>query len=438
MYNHSFNPLEFLGYLSSFRQWATGSGFVALLDSPWIIFYIGIAFLLHPLLGVSSVLSVLILLYLIYKSQKVSRRMSKLQLSSERATNNFIYTKLRNSELLSALGMMDKIEGRWRKERESLQADGFHATKSEHAINSISRQSKIFINSLSIGIGALLVLEGEISIGAMIAASMIMSRCTSPLDNLITGWKQTDAAKYAYFNIVELLSKHARAINTVALIRTKERQNFSLSIRNIFVEKSERYVINDMSFEAQSGDCLLIRGPIGSGKTTLGRVIMGVESVSKGGIFIKSDDSPWIELKDSSLTKGYCPQDINFYDVSVAENISSLKTPESEHVIKSTRSLGIHDFILSLPKGYDSKLGSGGEKLSGGQYQLLSIARAIYKNPRLVFLDEPNSNLDDQSTARLIETVIQLKAHGSLIFIVSHSDAFDSISDKIITMKELL
>jgi ATP-binding cassette subfamily C exporter for protease/lipase len=351
--------------------------------------------------------------------------------------NRQLDSRLRHAVAVESMGMLENIRGMWWRSHLAALAQGRRGLDAQTRMQSITTFMRLMQQSLSLAAGAVLAIYGEISPGAMIAANALMTRATYPLDALMKAWKDVLAAKKAFLDLEAALEAHpARA--TVAAKASAPGAALRLKHVTVRVAGREQPVLDDVSLRIPAGSALGVRGPSGSGKSTLARALLGIlpETEMQGiALFDKTS------LRDLSRTDpeggvGYLPQDVELFDGTIAENVARFGKVDSALVIEACQTAGVHDMILRFPKGYDTPIGVGGGFLSGGQRQRIGLARALYGNPRLVVLDEPNSNLDEAGDRALLQAVIALKERGTTLVLISHRPRIMAAMDSILIMGE--
>ncbi|TLD46905.1 MAG: Type I secretion system ATP-binding protein PrsD [Accumulibacter sp.] len=428
------NPAQALNDLASMRQTLTGAGLIALTDAPWMPIYVLVIFMLHVQLGIFALIGVLLLVILAVVNERVSAgplgEAQKLAMAASAQANN----NLRNAEVIEAMGMLPAIRGRWFKLHQKFLMQQALASDRAGVLNAITRFVRISMQSLALGYGALLAIEGEITPGMMIAGSIIMGRALAPVEVLIANWKQLVSARAAYGRLAELLQVYPARVAGMPL----PRPDGVVLVENAATAApgSRVLILKNVSFSLQAGEVVAVIGPSASGKSTLARLLVGVWPPLAGSV--RLDGAEVFKWNKDELGRhlGYLPQDIELFDGTVAENIARFGEIDSERVLAAAQAAGVHDLVLLLPMGYDTPLGDGGSALSGGQKQRIGLARALYGDPALIVLDEPNSNLDDQGEAALAETLRRLKARKRTVVIITHRLSTLAVADSILVMHE--
>ena len=428
------NPAQALNDLASMRQTLTGAGLIALTDAPWMPIYVLVIFMLHVQLGVFALIGVLFLVVLAVINERVSAgplgEAQKLAMAANAQANN----NLRNAEVIEAMGMLPAIRGRWFKLHEKFLMQQALASDRAGVLNAVTRFVRISMQSLALGYGALLAIEGEITPGMMIAGSIIIGRALAPVEVLITNWKQLVSARAAYGRLRELLQVYPARVVGMSLPRPEG----VVLVENAATAApgSRVLILKNVGFSLKAGELVAVIGPSASGKSTLARLLVGVWPPLAGSV--RLDGAEVFKWNKDELGRylGYLPQDIELFDGTVAENIARFGELDSEKILAAARAAGVHDLVLMLPMGYDTPLGDGGSALSGGQKQRIGLARALYGDPALIVLDEPNSNLDDQGEAALAETLRRLKAEKRTVMIITHRMSTLAVADSILVMHE--
>jgi len=428
------NPAQALNDLASMRQTLTGAGVIALTDAPWMPIYVLVIFMLHVELGIFALIGVLLLVILAVVNERVSAgplgEAQKLAMAANAQANN----NLRNAEVIEAMGMLPAIRGRWFKLHQKFLMQQALASDRAGVLNAITRFVRISMQSLALGYGALLAIEGEITPGMMIAGSIIMGRALAPVEVLIANWKQLVSARAAYGRLAELLQVYPARVAGMPLPRPEG----VVLVENAATAApgSRVLILKNVSFSLKAGEIVAVIGPSASGKSTLARLLVGVWPPLAGSV--RLDGAEVFKWNKDELGRhlGYLPQDIELFDGTVAENIARFGDIDSERVLAAAQAAGVHELVLLLPMGYDTPLGDGGSALSGGQKQRIGLARALYGDPALIVLDEPNSNLDDQGEAALAETLRRLKAEKRTVVIITHRMSTLAVADSILVLHE--
>ena len=423
--------VEPLNDFTNLRQFASGKGAITVFDTPWVPIYLLVMFLFHPALGWLGVVAALIMLSLVLATQKLTG--VKIQSANAVAQRNMSSVRghLSNVEVITAMGMFDTIANKWRPQHLKVLAKQVAASDINGLFAAITKTFRLAIQSAAIGLGALLVLEQEISPGMLIAGSILIGRALQPIELAVGSWKGFVDAKGQYQRLNSLLQSADWASEKMSL--PDLRGGVTAVQATIVPPGLQTPALRNATFEIAPGSICMIFGPSGAGKSTLIRGILGLWPTSSGGIRIDGTKSSDYDRTEIGPQIGYLPQSIELFEGSVSNNIARQGELNSEDVIKAADDAGIHEFILSLPNGYDTELGGeGGVVLSPGQRQRLALARAIYRHPKLVVLDEPNSNLDRLGETALNRAIEVLRAAGSTVIIVSHREGAMALADQLI------
>ena len=433
------NAGQALGDMATIRQFMTGNGLFAFFDAPWMPIYLVILFLFAPLMGWLALGGTVILVVLaVLQEMQTTKPLAESQMHMSRsmafATNN-----LRNAEVIEAMGMLGGLMERWYKLHGRGLALQMHASEKAGVISNVSKFVRIALQSLVLGAGALLVIDGSLSGGAMIAGSILMGKALGPVDLAIATWKQFVAARTSYARLEELLERFPARRTGMPLPRPKG----LLTVEGVVAQapakvgsSSDRVILKGVTFGLNPGDVLGVIGPSASGKSTLARLLVGVWPAANGKVRLDGVDVYGWNKAELGPYIGYLPQDVELFSGTVAENIARFEEVDSVAVVEAAQLAGVHDMILRLPNGYDTPIGEGGANLSGGQRQRLGLARALYRLPSLIVLDEPNSNLDEAGEGALVMAVRAAKARGSTVVLITHRTSALAAVDKLLVIAD--
>lgn len=423
-------PFSDLGQL---RQTLTGQSIYALLDAPWTPFYIVVMFLLHPWLGILALVFCVNLSFVAWFSAQQTKDSKDQSLEEETELNRFVHSKLRNAEVIEAHGMAKNLQFKWWQRQNEVLRVGAEAENLESKLTSAAKEITVLKQSLALGVGALLVMEGELSVGAMIAANLLMTRATAPLDMMVNGWRGFKQAFEASERI-ELLLEEFPEIQTTRLSH-KLQGNLKLKGITANVDSRKSSILNDVSLEVEAGEAIAVIGASGSGKSTLAKVILGIWPSFTGRVLFDGIDIDKLDREDFGPQVGYLAQDVELFDGTIAENIARMSEVDHEKVILAAKHVGMHETILHLPDGYDNQITGKGGTLSSGQKQRIALARAIYDTPQVLVLDEPDSSLDDAGVHALESVLKELKASGTTIVLITHRESLLSFVDRTLEME---
>jgi len=401
------------------RGFLGSQGPVALFDLPWMPVFLVFVFILHPLLGALTFGGAFVLTMMAIATELLTRRLSAATHKAAVARNMVADSNARNSDVLKAMGMSGRAIGRFNAANEDHLELHTRTNDISGTFGAISRVMRMILQSAVLGLGAYLAIIGELSAGAILAASVASGRALAPIDLAIGNWKHVVGARTAFGRLKETVTALAATDAPMALPAPVA----TLKVEGITVAApgTGRVLLSDVTFEMRAGQAVGVIGPSGGGKTTLVRALTGIWPVLRGGV--RLDDAEMTQWDSDALGKhiGYLPQDVALMDATVAENIARFtENADPQGIIAAAQAAGVHEMIVRLPDGYHTQLGPGGSALSGGQRQRLGLARALYGNPFLVVLDEPNSNLDGEGEAALTEAIKGICQRGGIAVVIAH------------------
>lgn len=418
--------------LTTLRQFITGQALFAFFDAPWFPVYLLVIFLFDPWLGLLSLVGALALMALAWFNERATRaplaKAGELSIKSGQLASN----NLRNAEVIEAMGMLGSMRGRWERLHQAFLDQQSLASERAARINALSKYLRIALQSLVLGLGAWLAVEGRITPGMMIAGSILMGRVLSPIDQLIAVWRQWSGARQAYQRLARLLEENPPAALGMPLPAPRG----ALRVERLCAAAPgrEQALLQDLGFALEPGEALGVIGPSGSGKSTLARLLVGAWQPLSGAVRLDGADLRQWSAAALGPHIGYLAQDVQLFAGSIAENIARFAEVDAEKVVAAARLAGVHDLVLRLPQGYDTRLGDGGAGLSGGQRQRIGLARALYGRPALIVLDEPNASLDEAGEAALAEAIAAMRRHGSSLVLVTHKPAVLALTDKLLLL----
>jgi len=420
--------------LTNIRQFVTSAGVLAFFDAPWAPIFIAVIFYIDPMLGWFSIGATIVLVSLALVTELATRRPLADANGAAMNSNRFADDNLRNAEVIDAMGMLPDLRRRWLARHENHLILQSVASDRAGFISSATKFVRLSVQSLILGLGALLAIEGKITPGAMIAGSILLGRALSPVDLAINTWKALVSARASYQRLDEMLARFPARGTGMSLPAPKG----ELRVENLMATApgSQALILRGFSFAISPGEIVAVIGPSASGKSTLARLLVGVWPPASGKVRLDGADVYLWNKDELGQYVGYLPQDIELFDGTIAENIARFSEIDPEKVIEAARRAGVHEMILRFPKGYDTPIGRGGSFLSGGQRQRIGLARSLYGNPSLVVLDEPNSNLDEAGEAALVQAVMELKSHGKTVIVITHRTSIIGVVDKILFLRE--
>ena len=401
------------------RGFVSSNAPVALFDLPWMPLFIAFVYLLHPLLGLLTIAGALILICLTIITEFLTRRSSVEMNRAATIRGRMADSNARNSDILQAMGFGSRAVARFEKANDSHLALQTKTSDVSGTFGGISKVLRMMLQSAILGLGAYLTINGELTAGAIIACSVASARALAPVDMAIGNWKGIVAARRSYSRIKETLA----ALNDESALLDLEPPTRSLKVENITVVApgTGAVLLSEVRFELLAGQAVGLIGPSGGGKTSLAKALVGIWPLLRGNV--RLDDADLGQWRTDALGKhiGYLPQDVSLLDGSIADNISRFD-PEADagKIVAAARAAGVHEMIVRLSDGYQTELGPSGTALSAGQRQRIGLARALYGEPFLVVLDEPNSNLDSEGEAALTEALYGVRERGGIVVVVAH------------------
>ena len=428
------SPARAFGDLINIRQFLTGNGIIAFFDTPWAPVYLAVLFFLHPMLGFLAIGFALVQAALVWFGHRQTVEPAEVAAKASSEANAYLHSKLRNAEVLESMGMVHNLRPHWaERHARALDLQG-RAQAITHRITAWSKFIRYAQQSLALGAGALLVIDGQLSPGGMIAANVLMTRALAPIDMLVGTWRGFIGARGAFERLEALLLAHPERDPALSRVAPQG----ALTLRDVVATAPGRStpILQGVSTAVNAGTVTVVLGPSGSGKSTLARCMMGIWPDVQGEVLLDGLPVEGWDRSELGPYLGYLPQDIELFEGSIAENIARFGEVDPDKVIAAARSAGLHEMILRFPKGYDTSIGEAGNLLSGGQRQRVGLARAVYGDPVLVVLDEPNANLDDVGEAALVRTVQDLKARGCTVFLITHRPGILGVADRLLILQD--
>ena len=423
-----------LSDINGLRQYISGNGLFAFFDAPWLPVYLAIMFLFHPSLGILGVISALVLIVIAIANEKSTSpplgEANNEHMAASAATNK----NIRNVEVVESMGMLPSLRQRWEEKNQKMLHWQGVASDRAGTYTAGSKTVRLAVQSLALGLGALLAIQQEISPGTMIAGAILLGRALAPVDQMIGAWKGFVSARGQYGRLNELLAKMPDDTGGMSL--PTPQGCLSAEAATIIPPGSRTPVVLGANFTIGAGEVVGVIGPSASGKSTLVRGLLGIWPTASGAMRIDGAESASYNRAELGPHIGYLPQDIELFDGTVSENIARFGEIDPEQVVQAARDAGVHDMVLHLPDGYDTVIGQSGGVLSGGQRQRIGLARALYGRPRIVVLDEPNSNLDEQGEAALNAALQTLREQQCTVLIITHRTSILAQVDKLLLMHE--
>jgi len=416
--------------LAQVRGFLTGSAVFTLLDAPWVPLFIGVIFLLHPLLGLTATLGAAVLFGIAYLNEVSTRQPLAQASGSWAAAMAAADCVTRQGEAVTGLGMNTALQRWWSVRSVRIVASQAEASDRAGLLMAISRFVRMALQILVLGLAAWLVVGQELGAGAMVAASILLGRALAPVEQSIGVWRQLVGARAAFQRIREALARTDSQPRQAELPRpagTLIAQRVSFAH-----DGADQPLFRDLSFTLKAGEMLAVVGPSGAGKSSLVRLLLGISEPGSGRVRLDGVDLHGWNADERGRHIGYVPQSIELLPGSIRANISRFRDGPAERVMQAARAVGIHEAVLRLPDGYDTVVGGPHDLLSAGMRQRVALARALYGEPRLLILDESYSNLDAEGAEALMSVLTRAKAAGATIVLVAHRPSMIARADRIL------
>ena len=420
--------------VNTLRMFLGGSGLLALFDAPWLPFFLLVIFLFHPLLGAVALVGAIGMLTTAVLNERLTRKPAEEAQAQGRRAGRYIDGAVRNADVIAALGMLPAVASRWGQANDAALMQQLRATRIGGVFSGMSKFARQFIQLAMLATGAWLVVDQHVTAGIMIAGTILLGRALAPVETLVAGWRNLIEARLAWRRLDELLTANPPAATEIDLPAPSGRLEVD---RVLFGMKgAERPIIRGVSFALAPGEALGVVGPSAAGKSTLARLVVGVWKPVSGIVRLDGADVAAWPRERLGPHLGYLPQDVELFAGTVAANIARLAECDSAEVVRAAQRAHVHELILRLPKGYDTEVGEGGALLSPGQRQRIALARALYGNPRLVVLDEPNANLDQEGEQALVAALRGVKEAGVTVLVIAHRASILAGVDKLLVLRD--
>jgi ATP-binding cassette, subfamily C, bacterial EexD len=430
------NPYRFaLNDLHLVRTFLTGQGIIQFFDVPWLPIYMLLLYMMNPLLFYLLVVGSLIMGGLTLANERITRASMAEASQASRSAARFVDSAMSNAEVVNAMGMQTSLTRRWAALNDRAIILQTTASNRSGGITGVTKFMRQFIQSMGMAAGAYLMLKDpSFTGGLMMAGGILFGKALGPLEYVVTGWKGLFDTRTAYARLEKFL-KSVSQEEPVLMELPPPTGQLTLEHVTFGIRSTSKVLIQDVSFSLAAGEFLGVVGPSASGKSTLARLLVKVWKPLHGVIRLDGSDTNGWPAERLGRHIGYLPQDIELFAGTIAENIARMEESDPEKVIAAARMAGLHEIILHLPNGYDTQIGEGGAVLSGGQRQRIGFARALYGNPKIIVLDEPNSSLDTAGETALINALLQLKQAGKTTILITHNPNFLSHVDKLLVMQ---
>jgi PrtD family type I secretion system ABC transporter len=418
--------------VAALRTLFSANGLIALFDAPWVAFYVAVIWAFHPALGMGAALAAVVMLALAWLNDRLSRRaLEKVQQEGRRASQ-YVETSLRNAEVLQALGMTNSMLERWRSLQTRIAAEQAAANRTGVAFTTGTKVLRQSVQIFMLSLGAYLVLSQQASAGVMIATTILLGRAVQPVEQLVGSWRMLTEGRSAYRRLLELSGLFDDGEARLALPKPQGQ----IAVENLLYRApgSEKAILSGVGFSLAPGEALAVIGPSAAGKSSLARLLTGVWAPTAGSVRLDGAEVASWPREALGPSIGYVPQDVELFEGTVADNIARLGKVDADKVVAAARRANAHELILTLPQGYDTPVGAQGGRLSPGQRQRIALARALYGEPRLLVLDEPNSNLDGEGEAALAQALGAVRKEGVTAIVVTHRPSLIAHVDKILVL----
>ncbi|MDB5474261.1 MAG: Type secretion system ATPase PrtD [Devosia sp.] len=428
------NSQAALADVGRLREFLTGTGLTAMCDVPWVPLFLVVCFLFHPWIGTVALGGATIVFVLALVSELATKKTLDSAQNASQAAQQFATTTLQNAEVIRAMGMEGQLRRRWLERHDTMMDLQASASDRAGVISSISKFVRAGLQIAILGVGAYLVLRGEMSAGVMVAASIMMGRALAPVDQVVGQWKSFVGARQSYRRLKNMFAQIPADVERTALPVPDGR----LAVEGLtaLVPGSRTPVLQGVSFAIDAGQTLAIVGPSGAGKSSLVRTLVGVWPTVAGAVRLDGTEIGHYNAEELGAYVGYLPQEVELFAGTIAENIARFRDADDKDVVSAAKLAGVHDMIQKLPQGYDTEIGVGGRSLSGGQRQRVGLARALFGNPSLIVLDEPNANLDSEGETALMQALASIKQRAITVVFVSHKMNLLSQADMTLVMKD--
>lgn len=425
-----------LSDIGSIRNFLGGAGIMALFDAPWVPVYLGVVFLFHPLLGLVACAGAGLLGLMVLAQELTTRNLARRYVTASRETGRFIGAALRNAQSVNSMGMLPALSRRWRQYNQREMTLELAMSARNLLFHDLAKALMMGIILGVMATGSYLSIANQITLGTMIAASMFMGKGIQPLMMLGMGWKQLQEARQASQRLQALLSEPSTGERQAAQALAATPPPRGLFTTALTLDLADKPVLRCPALHLQPGQLLIVKGANGCGKSTLARVLLGLWHPDAGAIWLHGERLEQFAGDALGRRCGYLAQDVELFAATVAENIARLGPVDSPAVVAAAQTAQVHDMILQLPQGYDTPVGdrTKGVQLSGGQKQRIALARALYREPELIVLDEPDSHLDHGSRGALVETFNALRARGAMLVVISHNADLIGVADGVLDL----
>jgi PrtD family type I secretion system ABC transporter len=424
-------PLRDISHIQGF---VGTQGLTAFFDSPWVPLFIGLIWMLHPILGLVAICAATVLFLLSIANEMATRKATRSANDGQLESFRLADALVRNAEVVRAMGMLPTMIGRWSALNTNVSDELKTAGDAGGAVIAATKFSRAFVQVAILGVGAWLVLRAELTSGAMIAASILLGRALAPVELVLSAWRNFMNARFAYDRLKKMINEFPPEPRRTRLPAPSGR----LAVRDVtyLAPNNGQLILNKVTFTVDPGEAVAVIGPSGAGKSTLCRLLVGLDTPTVGEIRLDGSQLHHWDPAQLGREIGFLPQDVEVFSGSVRENIARMQDVEDEEVLEAAKIANAHAMIQLFSQGYDTRIGDGGVRLSGGQRQRIGFARAVFRHPRIIVLDEPNANLDQAGEIALTDALLSLKAGGASLIIVGHRRSTLAQADRVLVLKE--
>lgn len=419
--------------VATLRGFLTGSGVISLFDAPWGLVFVALIFLFHPLMGIVALTGMLTLLVLALINERMNRKKLESVQEQARRAGQYIDRGMANADVLNSMGMTVPFVERWHALNDEVIANSLATSRVMSGVTSLSRFVRQTIQVAVMGTGAWLVIDQHLTPGIMIAATILLGRALAPVESVIGNWNNFVLARAAWGRMKPFLDQDEAAARTSLPV---PRGELSVEAVTLAGRTAMQTILRQVSFQLPAGQSLAIVGPSASGKSSLARLLAGVWAPTHGNVRVDGADVRQLVASGHGRHIGYLPQDVELFPGTIAENIARLGAVDADRVVAAAQRAQVHELILRLPEGYDTRIGQTDYILSGGQMQRIGLARALYDEPALVILDEPNANLDADGEASLVRCIRQITHDGVTVVMVTHKPSLLECIDRVLVLRD--
>jgi PrtD family type I secretion system ABC transporter len=418
--------------LTELRNFISTQGLTFFCDSPWVPIFVVIIWLIHPYLGTLAAATALLLFLISVVNDFATRPLLRVASDANSTAMRDAEAAIRNAEVVTAMGMLPAVIERWQRKHLWVLEHLRRAGERSGILVSMTKFLRLFAQVGVLGVGALLVVRGELTAGAMIACSILLGRALAPVEMAMGAWKNFTQARLAYGR----LKGHLESFPTPMPRTRLPEPSGQVSVKRLSFAAGDQQILKDVTFDVEPGDAIAVIGPSAAGKSTLCRFLVGLSTPTGGEVRLDNTSIQHWDPADLGPHIGYLPQSVELFAGTVRENIGRMSLGEDLAIIAAAKLAHAHEMILHLPEGYDTVIGDGSIGLSGGQRQRIGLARAVFGDPSLIVLDEPNANLDQAGESALAGAIAELKRRGAAIVMVGHRPSTLSEATKILLLKE--